>query len=100
MKRIAVCYNGTIFNSKETMEELLNILQGCSVDADCLDIDNLKDNYDFVFVVGGDGTILKTARFYSKSSTPIFGINLGRLGFLSQSSKEAYKRIKEPVYEK
>ena len=41
-----------------------------------------------MFVIGGDGTILKTARFFAKSQTPVFGINLGRLGFLSQASQE------------
>ena len=49
---------------------------------------NLKDGFDFVFVIGGDGTILKAARFYSEYETPIFGINLGRLGFLSQACGE------------
>ena len=97
MDKVAVCYNTNIKNSKETMEELIKILLDFGVTADKLDIDNLKDGYDFVFVIGGDGTILKTARFYSKSATPIFGINLGRLGFLSQSSKENLKTSAEKI---
>lgn len=97
MKRIAVCYNKNIEHSKETMEELVKILLKFDVTADKLDIDKLKDGYDIVLVVGGDGTILKTARFYSKFKTPIFGINLGRLGFLSQSSKENLKSSVEKI---
>jgi len=42
----------------------------------------------FVFVIGGDGTILRAGRFFAKSQTPIFGINLGRLGFLSQTCEK------------
>lgn len=84
MKNFAICCNHEIPNSVQVKDKLVQILK----DAEILDIDELKSGYDFVFVIGGDGTILKTARFYAKSQTPIFGINLGRLGFLSQSSEQ------------
>lgn len=87
-KNFAVCYNQEISHSVEIKEKLVTILVDKQISVDVLNIDGLKDGFDFVFVVGGDGTILKTARFYAKYKTPIFGINLGRLGFLSQSSKE------------
>lgn len=87
-KKFAVCYNKNIENSNKAKDDLVHFLQKNSVYPEIFDIDNLKSGADFVFVIGGDGTILKTARFYSKFSTPVFGINLGRLGFLSQSSKE------------
>ncbi len=88
MKNFAICYNQEILNSVEVKDELFGILQSKGVNAEILGIDNLKDGFDFVFIIGGDGTILKAARFYAKSQTPILGINLGRLGFLSQSSRE------------
>lgn len=88
LKNFAICNNNQISHSVEVKENLYRILSKKNVNADVLDIDNLKGGYDFVFVIGGDGTILKAARFYAKFKTPIFGINLGRLGFLSQSSKE------------
>lgn len=97
MKKFAVCYNKDIQNSVTVKDTLVEILFDCKVSADVLDIDNLKPGYDFVFVIGGDGTILKTARFYAKSETPIFGINLGRLGFLSQSSREHLKSSVEKI---
>lgn len=84
----AICYNRTMDNAVEVMEKLKFLLDSNKADYDLLDIDNLQSGYDFVFVIGGDGTILKAARFYSEYSTPIFGINLGRLGFLSQASIE------------
>ena len=40
---------------------------------------------------------MKTARFYAKYETPIFGINLGRLGFLSQSSKEDLEKSVDEI---
>jgi NAD+ kinase len=41
---------------------------------------------DILISLGGDGTILRLARLVCKTSTPIFGINLGKLGFLAEIS--------------
>ncbi len=88
-KRYAILYNQEMDNSKEVMAELANILSSSNVNYDVLDINNFASGFDFVFVIGGDGTILKAARFYSEYETPIFGVNLGRLGFLSQASRDS-----------
>lgn len=97
MENVAVCYNENINNSKNIAGDLIKEISGYGLKADLLNIDNLSSGYDFVFVAGGDGTILKAARFYAKSSTPIFGINLGRLGFLSQASMDNLKIAVEKV---
>ena len=88
VKNFAVCYNNKIQNSVDAKNNLTQLLIEQNVSCEVLDIDNLKDGFDFAFVIGGDGTILKAARFFAKFDTPIFGINLGRLGFLSQTSRE------------
>lgn len=87
-KRYAICYNPDMEHSTDVMQRLKEILTSASVMFEVLDINNLAAGFDFVFVIGGDGTILKAARFYSEFETPIFGINLGRLGFLSQASPD------------
>ena len=99
MKNFAVCYNQEISHSVEIKDKLVKILLAKGLSVDVLDIDGLKEGFDFVFVIGGDGTILKTARFYAKYQTPIFGINLGRLGFLSQSSKEDIEKSVDEILE-
>ena len=87
-RKFAICYNPLMDNSKDVMQELKHLLDLQGVNSEILSIDSLKSDYEFVFVIGGDGTILKAARFYSEFNTPIFGVNLGRLGFLSQASRD------------
>lgn len=51
---------------------------------------------DVVVSIGGDGTILFTARQYADLEIPILGINLGHLGFLAETFKtDTVRRIKE-----
>ena len=45
---------------------------------------------DFSIVVGGDGTFLRTARKFINRSIPIFGINRGSLGFLTEFTPDEY----------
>lgn len=50
-----------------------------------------KDEFsqmDFIFSVGGDGTLLDTVTFIGNSEVPVLGINTGRLGFLATVAKE------------
>ena len=41
--------------------------------------------YDFVISVGGDGTMLKVIRTFSPLSVPVKGVNIGSLGFLTDT---------------
>ncbi|MFM8893026.1 MAG: NAD(+)/NADH kinase, partial [Planctomycetia bacterium] len=41
---------------------------------------------DLVLVLGGDGSILRTARWMGYDQVPVLGFNLGSLGFLADSS--------------
>ena len=52
--------------------------------------DNYCDEYifkhsDIIIVLGGDGTLLNVARQASCNGVPLFGINLGHLGFLTET---------------
>lgn len=50
--------------------------------------DDLKGKADFLFSIGGDGTLLDTILLVKDSKIPIAGVNAGRLGFLSSIGKE------------
>ncbi|UMB53509.1 NAD kinase [Lutibacter sp. A64] len=48
----------------------------------------LDNTFNFMFTIGGDGTILRAVTFIRASNIPIVGINTGRLGFLATVQKE------------
>lgn len=50
--------------------------------------DTLKGTIDYLFSVGGDGTLLDSVTIIQDTGIPIIGINTGRLGFLSSIAKE------------
>ena len=43
---------------------------------------------DCLLTLGGDGTLLRGARTLNGANTPILGVNLGRIGFLTTASSE------------
>src|SRR5438477_9100103 len=49
----------------------------------CPDAATLSRQVDLLLVFGGDGTMLRIAREIAGSRTPILGINIGALGFLT-----------------
>lgn len=50
------------------------------------DAATLAQNVDLLLVFGGDGTMLRVAREIAGSQTPMLGINIGGLGFLTAVS--------------
>lgn len=49
---------------------------------------DLSNSYDFMFTLGGDGTILRAVTYVRDLNIPILGINTGRLGFLATVKKD------------
>ncbi len=47
-------------------------------------IDASVKDIDLIIVLGGDGTVLRTAQAFAHNQVPIIGINTGKLGFLTR----------------
>lgn len=64
--------------------------------------EDLAKNSDVVILFGGDGTVLHYAKICAKYDTPIFAVNVGRVGFLTESENidlnEIVNRIKDGNY--
>ena len=48
----------------------------------------LQEGTDMLLSIGGDGTFLSASAFVGPSGIPILGVNLGRIGFLSENAPE------------
>ena len=62
-----------------------------------LPIANLPEHCDLIIAVGGDGTFLTAARVAADYETPLLGVNLGRLGFLTDISPRQLLTHLEPI---
>ena len=97
MKRIGIlCHpmNKAACPLAEELQGLLNS-QGVSVWlCSAWDAEKAKaqlDGTDLVLTVGGDGTILRAAQVVIPYAIPITGINLGKLGFMTELSVDEAK---------
>ncbi len=100
MKRIGILYHPMIEAAYTLTKELEKFLGSSGVSVwicSAWEGEEAKaqvGNTDLVLTTGGDGTILRAAQVALLAGTPITGINLGKLGFMTElSTDEAMDRL-------
>lgn len=98
MKTIGIVLNKQKYKVAPVVEEVCRWLENkgirvllndeCAeslgVSEEGLPLVRLAELSDCIMVWGGDGTILNSTRFAAPLGTPLYGVNAGRLGFLTE----------------
>lgn len=100
MKRVGILYHpmiGVAYSLSKKLEKFLSS-NGVSVWlCSAWEEDKARaqlDNTDLILTVGGDGTILRAVQVALASRIPITGVNVGKLGFMTElSADEALDRL-------
>ena len=80
-------------NAREALEQLRPVIsERADIIAEDLDFshDFSDCQHDLVIVLGGDGSILQSARQMGRNQAPVLGVNCGRLGFLAALSPSEF----------
>ncbi len=103
------------YQSKEVAETLADLVdhlrqRGCRVlleqgtaasvgelGVDVADYDAMGKVADLAVVVGGDGTMLNTARRLAEYGVPLVGVNQGRLGFMTDIAREGVREAMSAI---
>ncbi len=118
-KKVILVINPLKIEKFNYISEIISLLDACECDiytmADTYNILNARkkidlsliklvdescsnrDKFDLALCLGGDGTILSTARKFGCVKVPILGINLGNLGFLAEVMPSGYKKAIERI---
>jgi len=106
MKKVGCCYHPKLSEElgRRTAEELLRVAArqvGETWAASAWDEETMRRHMagtDLLITIGGDGTVLRAARAVVPHEALILGVNMGRLGFLTElDAPAALERLPEII---
>jgi NAD+ kinase len=75
-----------------TEDEVRDLIEQGGDDSLCTMVaphDHPAEGAELVLVLGGDGTLLRAAEIARPAGVPVLGVNLGRVGFLTEADSDA-----------
>lgn len=95
MKRVGILFHPDVELASSLAEDLEALLSPrvslWSASVFDKDVPSFVPGTDLIISLGGDGTILKVAKIIIPHQIPILGVNLGKLGFITELSPEELK---------
>jgi len=96
MKRIGILHHPKLPATQPVAEEMAHKAQALGLTAwlgstwDSEAVASEIAGLDLLITLGGDGSILRAARMACREGVPILGVNMGRLGFLTETQPEGW----------
>lgn len=101
MKKVYIITNTAKDPSLTITHNLVSVLKENEIES-VLSPEPIPAGVDCIFVLGGDGTLLKAATDFADLDIPFLGINLGNLGFMAEVEigqiDAAIKSLKDNSY--
>jgi NAD+ kinase len=95
--RVLIAYRPAVPQAASVVETMAHFLAqwpACRVSAAALDEPDLSERlaaHDLLIVLGGDGSLLHGGVLAAPRNVPVLGINLGRLGFLTEAQPDGWE---------
>jgi NAD+ kinase len=89
--QVVILYNAIVPQARQVGDQVYEWLAAEGIDSYLISAESADsiqqdlNKFSFLIVLGGDGTTLRAARLAAPTGLPIFGINMGRVGFLSEA---------------
>lgn len=98
-KNILIVYKQGFPKAREIAGEVRDWLMARAIRCELLEspilFSHVRQTPDMALVVGGDGTLIGLARNIIAENIPVFGLNLGTLGFLSSAGLSGWQESLE-----
>lgn len=96
--KIVIVNNIRLSSTLKMGDKVASALQrmGIEVLIDSSSADITSEPFEAIIVLGGDGTMIRTARQYADRNVPVLGVNMGTVGFLSNIRADEVDRYLQP----